>query len=659
MEKDIKEEKLSGNNEPKLPWPKLIPAAAVIAALVFSGIKAQGSDENAQTVQKTESNIMSASELEKYLSYEETGTDSDKSKKSTAETASKKSTKKTATKKSSGTRTVSESAGNNAGAAGQGSTQTPVANVPANGYKDGTYEGSGTGFGGTIRVRVTVSGGRITAIDILDASGETPSYFAAAQGVISKMIEGNTPNVDAVSGATYSSNGIIQAVQNALSQAAADGSSGQVPPAPAAISTPTPTQTPAKKPKPTTKQDPDSPPKYLDGTYEASAKGYSGDVKVTVVIKNGVIQSVEQENTDTPEFFEKAWEVLKEQIEGTDSVEGIDTVSGATYSSRGILEAVKKALEKAINPEYGKEVTPTPTKKLMPEPTSTPKPTSTPMPTQTPTKKPVPTTEPDPDSPPKYLDGTYEASAKGFSGDVKVTVVIENGIIQSVEQENTDTPEFFEKAWEVLKEQIEGADSVENIDTVSGATYSSSGILEAVKKALEKAINPEYGKEVTPTPTKKPEPKPTATPKPTTIPVPTATPEPTATPVPTATPEPTEEPDNPDVTPDPEEPDVTPEPTQEPEPTPAGMYRDGIYEGSAFGYGGKTRLTITISGGQITEISQTNNDTPNFFEPAWATIYAQIMANQSADGIDTVNGATYSSQGIIGAAQKALSQAKN
>ena len=82
---------------------------------------------------------------------------------------------------------------NHAGAAGQGSTQTPVANVPVNGYKDGTYEGSGTGFGGTIRVRVTVSGGRITAIDILDASGETPSYFAAAQGVISKMIEITTP----------------------------------------------------------------------------------------------------------------------------------------------------------------------------------------------------------------------------------------------------------------------------------------------------------------------------------------------------------------------------------------------------------------------------------------------------------------------------------
>ena len=148
--------------------------------------------------------------------------------------AHRKKVQKNSSEKSSGTRTVSESAKSNAGAAGQGTTQTPVASVPADGYKDGTYEGSGTGFGGTIRVRVTISGGKIAAIDILEASGETASYFASAQGVISRMIAGNTPNVDAVSGATYSSNGIIQAVQNALSQAAADGNSQQVTPTPAA-----------------------------------------------------------------------------------------------------------------------------------------------------------------------------------------------------------------------------------------------------------------------------------------------------------------------------------------------------------------------------------------------------------------------------------------
>ena len=173
MEKDLKDKKPAENGTPTVPWPKLIPAAAVIAALVFSGIKAQGSDANTESVQKADTTVMSASELEKYLGYEETSDPTDNNstaaeKSSTSKkSTSKKSTKKTAAKKSSGKRTVSESARNNASAAGQGSTQTPVADVPANGYKDGTYEGSGTGFGGTIRVRVTISGGKIAAIDIL------------------------------------------------------------------------------------------------------------------------------------------------------------------------------------------------------------------------------------------------------------------------------------------------------------------------------------------------------------------------------------------------------------------------------------------------------------------------------------------------------------
>ena len=68
-----------------------------------------------------------------------------------------------------------------------------------------------------------------------------------------------------------------------------------------------------------------------------------------------MIEALKQENTDTKQFFEKAWSVLEEQIIGTDSVDDIDAVSGATYSSNGILNAVKKALKEAINPEYGKK----------------------------------------------------------------------------------------------------------------------------------------------------------------------------------------------------------------------------------------------------------------------------------------------------------------
>ena len=130
MEKDLKDKKQEEKNTPKIPWTKLVPAAAVIAALVFSGIKAKGSDGETEAVGQAETTVMSASELEKYLGYEKENTVSDSTtataeKNSTTKkkSSSKKSAKKTAAKKSSGIRTVSESAKSNAGAAGQGTTQ--------------------------------------------------------------------------------------------------------------------------------------------------------------------------------------------------------------------------------------------------------------------------------------------------------------------------------------------------------------------------------------------------------------------------------------------------------------------------------------------------------------------------------------------------------
>ena len=77
MEKDLKDKKPEEKNTPKIPWTKLVPAAAVIAALVFSGIKAKDSDGETEAVRQAETTVMSASELEKYLGYEEENTVSD------------------------------------------------------------------------------------------------------------------------------------------------------------------------------------------------------------------------------------------------------------------------------------------------------------------------------------------------------------------------------------------------------------------------------------------------------------------------------------------------------------------------------------------------------------------------------------------------------
>lgn len=571
---------------------KLLPAAAVIAAVTVTGV--QGKAGISQKVQSENADVKDAEKLTGLLttaySYDDFSDGTSSSSKA-AKSASKKA-KKGGIKKGTAKTLPDES--QKTSAQGQGSTSTPTTSVPAGGYKDGTYQGSGTGFGGTITVQVTISGGKIAAIDILSASGETGSYFASAKGVISKMISGQTPNVDAVSGATYSSNGIIQAVQNALSKAA--NTSVSV--------TPTPTAKPT--PKPTSIPKPSGNVTYKDGTYSAEAEGFDGPVKVTITIKNGKITKITNTNTDTKEYFSKAWAKIQPAILKKQGVYGVDTVSGATFSSNGILEAAQKALAKA-------ETTAKPTTK----PTATPAPTEGPAPTETPD---TPVSE--------YQDGTYTGKARGYSGFVTITLTIKDGKITEIANTNTDTGSYFRKAWKVLQPAILERQSADGIDTVSGATYSSQGILGGAQQALASA-------KITETPTETP--TPTVTPEVSVTPEPTAVPEVTPTAVPTETP--------------------TPEPTEEP----AGRYRDGSYTGSGAGnYGaGSVTVTVTISGGQIVGASYSTLDDEEYFDEAWNSIYNQVMGSQSADGLDAVSGATFSSQGIIQAFQNALSQAQN
>ena len=87
-------------------------------------------------------------------------------------------------------------------------------------YQDGIYEGSAMGFGDTITVSVTIADGKITSIDVLSASGEDPAYYNQALAVVDEMLSAQSTDVDTVSGATFSSNGLIDAVAEALGKAA-------------------------------------------------------------------------------------------------------------------------------------------------------------------------------------------------------------------------------------------------------------------------------------------------------------------------------------------------------------------------------------------------------------------------------------------------------
>ena len=578
---------------------KLLPAVAVIIAVAAAGFQQDSEVKSAKTVQASESKLVKSSELESLLTaaYFNNG-EIDNADSSSLKTKKSKSKIKKTGITTGKTKALPEKSAAASGQ-GQGTTTTPTTSVPEGGYKDGTYQGSGTGFGGTITVEVTISGGKIASISILSAAGETASYFASAQGVISRILSGQTPNVDAVSGATYSSNGIIQAVQNALAKAGNNTATKPVKTNKKNDKKTNTTTKPVEIPKPSGNI------AYKDGSYTAEADGFNGSVKVTVTIKNGKITNISNSNTDTKEYFNKAWSRIQPAILKKQAVYGVDTVSGATFSSNGILEAVQKALAKAaVN------ITPAA------EPTATPTPTEA-------SKPGAPAS--------LYKDGTYTGRARGYSGFVTITITIKDGKITDISNTNTDTASFFNRAWKKIQPSILQNQSADGIDTVSGATYSSEGILGGAKKALTEALA-------------------IVTPEPTTTPKPTAAPESTVTPTPTKTPDPT-------VTP---EATVTPEPTAAPEPTeiPGVGYKDGTYTGTGEGFNGPITVTITVSQGNIVSASYDGEDDEPEFSDAWNGIYEQVLGRQSADGIDTVSGATYSSNGLIQAFQSAISQAK-
>ncbi len=97
--------------------------------------------------------------------------------------------------------------------------QSQTADQTESGLTDGTYTGHGTGFGGDITVEVVIADGRITSCVIKSAEDETPEYLDAASALVDSVTEAQSADVDTVSGATLSSNGILEAVRDCLTQA--------------------------------------------------------------------------------------------------------------------------------------------------------------------------------------------------------------------------------------------------------------------------------------------------------------------------------------------------------------------------------------------------------------------------------------------------------
>ncbi|UZW13779.1 4Fe-4S binding protein [Clostridium pasteurianum] len=89
--------------------------------------------------------------------------------------------------------------------------------------------------------------------------------------------------------------------------------------------------------------------KYKDGDYPGTGIGFNGGTtKVSVTIKNSKINAIKTISTeDTPDFYKNVENIIPNKIISTQSTSSVDTVSGATYSSKGIIDATQNALNKA------------------------------------------------------------------------------------------------------------------------------------------------------------------------------------------------------------------------------------------------------------------------------------------------------------------------
>lgn len=330
---------------------------------------------------------------------------------------------------------------------------------------DGVYKGSATGFSGPVTVAVTIMDKKITSIDIL-SSTDDEAFFNRAKAVIDRIIASQSFDVDVVSGATYSSNGIIGAVKNALTGEKDNGVTGK-----SKQGSTSESESDSSLAEIAAVQDASA---YKDGTYYGTGKGFAGTMKVKVDISGGKIASISIVSTKDGDSYVKSASSLLDTIVEKQST-NVDTVSGATFSSRGIIAAVRSALSQAAVSDN--TVGNNTDKQGAAEASGN---------GQTDENSSGSASEKGTEGTLPYVDGIYYGTAEGYKGDIRVAVVIQDKTLKAIlVTEKQDDEPFITNAMDVLKNMMKKQSA--DVDTVSGATYSSKGLIGAVKAAFEEA----------------------------------------------------------------------------------------------------------------------------------------------------------------------------
>ena len=309
-------------------------------------------------------------------------------------------------------------------------------------YTDGTYAGTGTGFRGPIDVAVMVQNDEIISIEVTDHNDDRKWYNRAVD-IIDDIINTQSTEVDLVTGATYSSRGIRDAVIEALDQAAIEGTD-----------LPIVADSVSKDTSQVDQVDEQSPEESKRGNQKHNGNG-AGSNETSTEVETKTSTEVETE-TSTEVETETSTEV---ETKTSTEVETETSTEVETKTSTEVETKTSTEVETKTSTEVETE-------------------TSTEVETETSTESEA--------NQQVYTDGTYSGVARGFRGDIYVSVTVEaDEIIDITVTDHNDDRKWYNRAVDIIDDMLNKQST--DVDLISGATYSSKGIRDAVINALEKA----------------------------------------------------------------------------------------------------------------------------------------------------------------------------
>ena len=274
-----------------------------------------------------------------------------------------------------------------------------------------TLTASAQGFMSSVKVTVTVEDGKVTALEVND-SGESYKEGTAVTSmdelVAAIVANGSAEGVDALTGATYTSNAVLAAVTDALAQAGQTSDEGAQ-------------------------------------TVTGSAQGFQSSVKVEATVEGGKITAltVNDSGESYPEIGVKREDSVDKLIAAileNGTVDGVDTKTGATFTSKAVVEALQSALAGAKS-----------------------------------------------DAALAFKAGEYEATAAGYNGNSTFKVTFSDSKLENIEVvKSTETEHVGDIAFDIMIPEMIEANGT-GVDGVSGATFSARALRNAVNDAAKQA----------------------------------------------------------------------------------------------------------------------------------------------------------------------------